>query len=146
MRWRGFFRYLFPGAGESSEIREDGRQDVVGPDQNDDSIRRYAQYGIEPLGDVDRQIAAYAEVDESDRLFCGRFASSSIHLKVPLAAVVLEPRQAMVSGADTVNSASDGPQWYSLSNDRYLLNKSEVSLAMELIVETSFDITLGVLR
>jgi hypothetical protein len=60
--------------------------------------------------------------------------------------VVLEPRQAMVSGADTVNSASDGPLWYSLSNDRYLLNKSEVSLAMELIVETSFDITLGVLR
>jgi hypothetical protein len=66
MRRRGFFSYLLPGAGESSEIREDGRQDVVGPDQNDDPIRRYAQYRIEPLGDIDRQIATYAEVDKSE--------------------------------------------------------------------------------
>jgi len=67
-----------------------------------------------------------------NRLFCGRFASSSIHLKVPLEAVVLEPRQAMVSGADTANPASDGPLRYSLSNDRYLRNQSEVPLAMEI--------------
>jgi hypothetical protein len=53
-------------------------------------------------------------------------------LNVPLAAVVLEPRQAMVSGADTVNSASDGPLRYSLSNDRYRRNDSEVPLAMEI--------------
>src|SRR5882757_4852803 len=66
MRGRGFSRYLLPGEGESSEIREDRRQDVVGPDQNDDPIRRYAQYRIEPLSDVDRQIAAHAEVDESE--------------------------------------------------------------------------------
>jgi hypothetical protein len=38
----------------------------LGPHQNDDPIRRYAQHRIQPLGDIYRQIAAYAEIDESE--------------------------------------------------------------------------------